>query len=105
MTVGLASSRSRRTRKAVVVLAGSSPTGDGPARALAGALGDIGVEAVYLGRQSSARRIAAMALDCDAQAIEVCLSGGGGVLLLRQLLRELAEVGRRNVGIVVHRVG
>jgi hypothetical protein len=37
--------------------------------------------------------------------VELCLArSGGGVLVLRELLRELTELGRRDVSIVVHRV-
>jgi hypothetical protein len=34
----------------------------------------------------------------------VCVAGGGAVLLLRNLLRELKQLNRPGVSIVVHRV-
>jgi methylmalonyl-CoA mutase cobalamin-binding domain/chain len=88
----------------VVVLVGNVRTSDRGARALAGTLRQAGFEIVYLGRQRSARRIAAAADEAGADAVEVCLAGGGGLVVLRDLLRELRRLGRREVGIVVHRV-
>jgi methylmalonyl-CoA mutase cobalamin-binding domain/chain len=93
-----------RVRRSVVALAGSVRTGDGAARALATRLDQLGIETTYLGREESARRIAAAVADEGADAVELCLAGTGGVLLLRELLRELSDVGRRDVSIVVHRV-
>jgi methylmalonyl-CoA mutase cobalamin-binding subunit len=58
----------------------------------------------YLGRDLSAGHIAASAVEAKADAVELCLAGSGGVGLLRELLRELDRLGRREVGIVVHRV-
>jgi transcription antitermination factor NusA-like protein len=50
-------------------------------------------------------RIAAVAATQRADAVELCVgSGGGKVPLLRELLRELIRIGRRDVSIVVHRV-
>jgi methylmalonyl-CoA mutase cobalamin-binding subunit len=63
------------------------------------------VDALYLGRVDSAEQIATAVSDEQAHAVELCLSGTGGVLLLRSLLRELISIGRRDVSIVVHRVG
>jgi methylmalonyl-CoA mutase cobalamin-binding subunit len=62
------------------------------------------VDVVYLGRENSARRIAAISAEEEADAVELCLERTGGVLLLRELLRELTQLGRRDVSIVVHRV-
>ena len=62
------------------------------------------METVYLGREGNAARIAAVVVDERADAIEVCLTGGGGVMLLRELLRELARAGRSDVSIRVHRI-
>lgn len=62
------------------------------------------METVYLGREGNAARIAAVVVDERADAVEVCLTGGGGVMLLRELLRELTYAGRRDVSIGVHRI-
>jgi methylmalonyl-CoA mutase cobalamin-binding subunit len=87
------------------VLAASAQSDEGRARALADSLGELGIETMYLGREESAQRIAAVVADQQADAVELCLArSGGGVLLLRGLLRELTEIGRRDVSIVVHRV-
>jgi methylmalonyl-CoA mutase cobalamin-binding domain/chain len=95
----------RRPRRAIVVLAACRQTSDRLAHALSASLEEIGVETIYLGRERSAGTIAAAAADERADAVELCLARkGGGVLLLRELLRELAEIGRRDVSIVVHRV-
>jgi methylmalonyl-CoA mutase cobalamin-binding subunit len=65
----------------------------------------MGVEARYLGREDSGRRVAAAVVDEQADAVELCLErDGGGVLLLRELLRELVKLGRHDVSIVVHKV-
>jgi methylmalonyl-CoA mutase cobalamin-binding subunit len=88
----------------VVVLVGDGRASDHGARALARSLGEAGIEILYLGREGSAGRIAASAADAQADAVEVCLAGGGGVLVLRELLRELIRLDRREVAIVVHRV-
>jgi methylmalonyl-CoA mutase cobalamin-binding subunit len=93
-----------RPRRSVVVLAGSGGGGDRSAQALAASLGGLGIETVYLGREENASRIAAVVAAERADAIEMCMAGSRGVLLLRQLLRELIEIGRRDVSIVVHRV-
>lgn len=63
----------------------------------------LGVETIYLGQQRSAQRIAAAVVEAEADAVEVCLAGGNGVVLLRELLRELIRVGHRDVSIVVHK--
>jgi methylmalonyl-CoA mutase cobalamin-binding subunit len=95
----------RRPRKSVVVLAGSARTGERAVLALADSLARLGVETTYLGREESVERIAAFAVDEDADAVELCLPWGGvGVLTVCGLLRELMEIGRRDVSIVVHRV-
>ena len=95
----------RRPRRSVVVVADSRESGDRAARALAESLADLGVEAIFLGREESARRIAAVAAAQRADAVELCVGAAGGkVLLLRELLRELIRIGRRDVSIVVHRV-
>ena len=57
-----------------------------------------------MGREHDAGRIARVAAAEGADAVEVCLDpGAGGVRLLTQLLRELIELGRRDVSIVIHR--
>lgn len=93
----------RRPRRCVVALAGNPRTGDRAARALAESLRGLGIETKYLGKEDSAHRIALAVADERADAVELCL-GGGGVMLLRELLRELARIGRRDVSIVVHRI-
>jgi methylmalonyl-CoA mutase cobalamin-binding domain/chain len=94
----------RRRHTSVVVLAGDARRSDRGALALAKALGEAGIDIVYLGRENSARRIAESVADTPADAVEVCLAGGGGIALLRDLLRELDRLDRREVSIVVHRV-
>jgi methylmalonyl-CoA mutase cobalamin-binding domain/chain len=93
----------RCPRRALVVLAGNGAHDEREARRLIGSLADLGIEARYLGRETNARDIASAAAEQGADAIEVCLTGGGGVILLRDLLRELIAIGRRDVSIVVHR--
>lgn len=94
----------RRPRRSLVVLAGGTGASDSDhgARALVASLGAIGIEAVYLGREESAQRIATAVAEENADAVELLLAAGG-VLLLRELLRELIRLGRRDVSIVVHR--
>jgi methylmalonyl-CoA mutase, C-terminal domain len=93
-----------RRHTSVVVFVGDSRASDRGAQALAHSLRDAGVEILYLGREPSPRRIAAAAADACADAVEVCVAGGGAVVLLRNLLRELNRLDRRHVSIVVHRV-
>ena len=93
-----------RRRRAVVVLAGTGSTTDRSALSLTDSLDQLGVETVYLGREGDAARIAAVVVDEQADSVEVCLTGGGGVMLLRELLRELTRAGRRDVSICVHRI-
>jgi methylmalonyl-CoA mutase cobalamin-binding subunit len=103
----IASSRSmsvRRPRRSLVVLAAGGSVGDAAITRLTATLAELGIEAMYLGREPNARRIAAAAVDRCADAVELCLCGNGGVVILRDLLRELIELGRRDVSIVVHRV-
>jgi methylmalonyl-CoA mutase cobalamin-binding subunit len=99
-----ASSVARRSRRAIVVLVGTPRTSDRPARALTESLAELGVHATYLGHQENAASIAAHAAAERADAVELCLCGPTGIPLLRELLRELIAVGRRDVSIVVHRV-
>jgi methylmalonyl-CoA mutase cobalamin-binding subunit len=93
-----------RRRKAVVVLVGESPASDRGAQAFAKSLNEAGVEILYLGRETSARRIATCAADLCADAVEICVAGRGAVVFLRDLLRELKRLDRRGISIVVHRV-
>jgi methylmalonyl-CoA mutase cobalamin-binding domain/chain len=93
----------RRPRRALVVAVGDGPTSERSAKGIAESLDQLGVEAIYLGTEQDAPRIAAIAAAERADAVEVCLTGTGGVIFLRQLLRELIEIGRRDVSIVVHR--
>lgn len=94
----------RRPRKSLVVLAGESSAGVRAGWALAESLPELGIEAVYLGRQENAGAIAAVAAAERADSIELRLGGPTGVQLLRTLLRELIEIGRGDTSIVVHRV-
>ena len=94
----------RGRRRSLVVLAEAGPTSDSGARALAASLADAGVEVSYIGRETSARKIAAAAADLRADAVEVCVVRGGKVGLLRELLHVLREMDRRGVSIVVHRI-
>jgi hypothetical protein len=65
----------------------------------------MGVETVYLGREANARRIADAVADHTVDAVELIVGRDSGVVpLLRQLLRALIDVGRRDVSIVLHRV-
>jgi hypothetical protein len=94
----------RRRRRALVVLAGDGRTGVRTTEALVRSLTEVGFETINLGREESAPRIAAIAATEQADTVELCLARPGGVLLLRALLRELIDVGRRDVSIVVHRI-
>jgi methylmalonyl-CoA mutase cobalamin-binding subunit len=91
-----------RARRSLVVLVGNAPLGERHAQALAASLEAGGVETIQLGREHDARRLAALAVEHEADAIEVCVAGARGVPLLHQLLRELIALGRRDVRIVVH---
>jgi methylmalonyl-CoA mutase cobalamin-binding subunit len=93
-----------RRRSLVVLAAEETRASDGDARALAASLGERGIDALYLGREESARRIAASAAETRADAVELCVCGSGASALLRDLLRELRRVNRREVSIVVHKV-
>jgi methylmalonyl-CoA mutase cobalamin-binding subunit len=94
----------RRPRRCVVVLAGQGQPSDGAVEALLASLREFGVTTRYLGREQSARRIAQVVRDEHADTVELCLAGGGGLSLLRDLLHEFVESGRRDVSIVPHRV-
>jgi methylmalonyl-CoA mutase cobalamin-binding domain/chain len=94
----------RRQRRSLVVLAGDGRTSDGGVRALAQALADAGIDVRYLGREESAERIAVAAAEASADTVEFCVLGGGGIPLLRELLRELKRIASQGVSIIVHRV-
>jgi len=64
----------------------------------------MGIDVVYLGREDRAHHIAAVAVEESVDAVELYMGGAGGVRLLRELLRELTQVGRRSVSMVVHRL-
>ena len=91
-----------RARRSLIVLVGDAALGERHATALAHSLAAGGVETIQLGREHDARRIAALAAEHEADAIEVCVAGARGVPLLHELLRELIAIGRRDVRIVVH---
>jgi methylmalonyl-CoA mutase cobalamin-binding domain/chain len=88
----------------VLVLVANESASDRFARRMAASLEELGVETVYLGREERPEQIAAVVVEERADAVELCFACGRGVLLLRQLLRELIRRGRRDVSIVVHRV-
>jgi len=94
----------RRPKRSVVVRAGDARDDDLFARQLLALLAELGVETTYAGRNESAGSIASVAVEAHADTIELCLGRGMGVKLLRDLLRELVELGRRDVSIVVHRM-
>jgi methylmalonyl-CoA mutase cobalamin-binding subunit len=93
----------RRPRKSLVVVAGTT-TGEHVAHAVGESLREVGIQTCFLGNEDDPRRIAAAIVDERADAVELCLGGACGVLLLRGLFRELAALGRSEVSIVVHRV-
>jgi methylmalonyl-CoA mutase cobalamin-binding subunit len=93
----------RRPRRSLVVLVSNAAASEEPALALAGSLEELGIEATYLGKEEDTRRIAAAAVQTGADAVELCLSEGRGVVVLRELLRALIEVDRSDVSIVVHK--
>lgn len=72
---------------------------------MAASLAGVGIEAVYIGREGNPAQIARAAVSEAADAVELCLAGSGGVLIIRELLRELDRIGRRDVSLVLHRVG
>jgi methylmalonyl-CoA mutase cobalamin-binding subunit len=94
----------RCPHRAIVALAAGASASDGCVGALLESLDQLGVQTVYLGMEESAQRIVAAVVKERADAVELCLGGSGGVLVLRGLLRELIQIGRRDVSIVVHRV-
>lgn len=95
--------RTRRTRRCVVVVAGAAHAGETAAEGLARTLTDLGVATRYLGREETPEVVALAVAEEQADAVELCL-GRGGVLFLRELLRELTSIGRRDVSIVIHRL-
>lgn len=94
----------RRPRRSVVVLAGEGSASESDGRALVNSIAAFGVQTHYLGNESNASRIVAAVTRHQADAIDLCVAQPGCVLLLRQLLRELMDAGRRDVSIVVHRI-
>jgi methylmalonyl-CoA mutase cobalamin-binding subunit len=94
----------RRQRRSIVVLAGEGVVSEAAPRALKESLAAIGIDAVYIGQEANPTRIARLAVREAADAVELCLVGRRGVLILRELLRELERLGRRDVSLVVHRV-
>jgi hypothetical protein len=104
LSVPPASCSPSRRRRSVIVVAAEEGGCDQVAGALAASLDEIGVETTFLGNEADARQIARTVVLERADALELLLGRTGGVLLLRELLRELIEVGRRDVSIVVHRI-
>jgi methylmalonyl-CoA mutase cobalamin-binding subunit len=99
-----ASMATRRPQRSLVVLASAGPEWEAPARALTQSLEQLGVQATYLGAGEDAQAIAAAVVHHRADGVELCLTGGRGVLMLLELLRALVDVGRSDVSIVVHRL-
>jgi hypothetical protein len=97
-------SRARRRRRSVVAVAGST-TSETAADRLLAMLTELGVQPTYLGREEDVGRIAAAVAEQRADAVDLCLGRHGGVVVVRNLLRELSRVGRRDVSIVIHRFG
>jgi methylmalonyl-CoA mutase cobalamin-binding domain/chain len=93
----------RRPRRSVIVVTGDGTSGELSGRALVSSLRELSIDVIYLGREESASRIAAVAADEQADAVELCMTSAVGVTLLRQLLGALIEIGRRDISIVVHR--
>lgn len=99
------SSSAVRSRKSVVVFVGSVSASDCAARALARSLTEFGIGTIYVEPGTDARGIALAAVEQNADAVEICVDRGTpGVPLLRALLRQLVEMKRRDVSIVVHRL-
>jgi hypothetical protein len=86
------------------VVAGEARRCEAHVAALTGSLDALGIDSTYVGREHDASRIADFVLQHEADAIELVLGASGGVWLLRELLRELIDIGRRDVRIVVHRI-
>jgi methylmalonyl-CoA mutase cobalamin-binding subunit len=102
MTTGMAV---RMPRRAVVAVAGHRDADDAAVTTLTESLETLDIETVWLGSVGDASHIATAVSETDADAVELCLcEGAAGVLLVRELLRELIRRDRRDVSIVVHRV-
>jgi methylmalonyl-CoA mutase cobalamin-binding subunit len=95
----------RMPRRAVVAAAGLRGTHDATVSALAESLTALDIDTICLGPVDSATRIATAVSETQADAVELCLcEGAAGVVIVRDLLRELIKRDRRDVSIVVHRV-
>jgi methylmalonyl-CoA mutase cobalamin-binding subunit len=96
----------RLPHRAVVALAGQAGSAYSAGAALAESLRTLGIETIWLGSVDDAWAIAEAVSEKQADAVELCLSehARGGVVLVRDLLRELIKRDRRDVSIVVHRV-
>jgi methylmalonyl-CoA mutase cobalamin-binding subunit len=87
------------------VCVGGAAAIDDAARRLARSLEALGVETKYFGQRDDAQEIAALVASERADTVELYLAAGAaGVVLLRELLRRLIAIGRRDVSIVIHRV-
>lgn len=87
------------------MVAGYGRVNERGAVALSAELNATGFEALYVGEEQSAHRIAEIAAAENADAIELCLGTHGGVRILRDLVRELDRLSRRQVSVVIHRIG
>jgi methylmalonyl-CoA mutase cobalamin-binding domain/chain len=88
----------------LVVLAGGAVGGERTAEALVSSLELFGFDVTYVGREESPRRLAETVARERADAVELCVAERMPVELVRELLRELASVGRSDTRIVLHRV-
>lgn len=94
----------RPRRKSVVALARQASTDERAASALVASLVRFGFDVRYLGREDSPQRLAAAVAEEGADAVELCIAHNIPVELVRELLRELAKVGRSDARIVFHRI-
>src|SRR5918997_6004235 len=86
----------RCPRRSIVVCVGADTSADEAAKRMTRSLEALGVETKYFGRQEDALGIATLVVEARADAVELCIgTGTAGVVLLRQLLRRLIEIGRR----------
>jgi methylmalonyl-CoA mutase cobalamin-binding subunit len=89
----------------MIVRTGEGSEGARSAEQLAIRLSTVGIESIHFDAEQDPLEIAAAAVREQADSIELCLpTDGRAVPLLRDLLRELIALGRRDVSIVMHRV-
>lgn len=96
--------RHRALHRSLVVLGGRGSAGEADVEPLLEILRQFGIRTKFLGREEDPRRIAEAASAEEVDTVELCLVGPGGIPMVRDLLRELIALDRRDVTIVVHRV-